>query len=121
MNEYDAFGRLWDSEGNAARAAMLLSFAFVAKVAGWDALDINGSRRRDARNAFERAGMDPAAVEFGVALRAGEVLAPERVEALRCEIEGQFGTLVVNMRGHQYKKREWRDRHNRVAEGGEEA
>lgn len=39
---------------------------------------------------------------------------PKQVEYIRREIEDEFATLAVNMRGRQYKKTDWRNRRNVV-------
>jgi len=116
MDELDAFKRLWSAEGNAGRAATLLGYAFVLQVAGWDALGLSASRKRDAQNAFDRSGVDPGVIGFRPQGLAAEPLTPERVAVLRREVEGQFAMLAYNIRGHKYKKTEWRDRHQASAE-----
>lgn len=113
MDKQEAFRRIWASEGNAARAARLLSYALVVRLVGWDGLRLNRSRVHDLRRVLERAGVDPSAVAFFAETDPrwtdGTSLTREEVEALRAALEREFSMLAVNMRGHLYKKTEWRD------------
>jgi hypothetical protein len=86
----------------------------VILLAGWEGVRLNRSRIRDLRRVFEQAGVDPYAVRFFTEddprwLRRDQLTKAE-VEALRAEQEREFGMLACNMRGHLYKKTEWRDR-----------
>ena len=96
---------------------MLLSYAFIVQTAGWDAVTLSDNRVADLRNAWARAGIDTAAIHFQTDAPAHPADAA-RLEMIRVAIERDFGMLVVNMRGHRYKKLAWRDRFQDT--GGEE-
>lgn len=113
MDYLEAFRKLWKSEGNAARAASVLSQALVIQLAGWERLDLNRNRVHDLRRVFQRAGIDPLAIQFpaddGPHPAPGEELSKREIEALRVAREREFAVIAHNMRGHLYKKTEWRD------------
>jgi hypothetical protein len=116
MDKQEAFRRIWASEGNAARAARLLSEALVVRLVGWDGLRLNRSRVQDLRRVLDRAGVDPAEVAFFAetdpSWTGRAALTRAEIEVLRVTEEREFGMLAVNMRGHLYKKTEWREFRN---------
>lgn len=119
MDKLTAFNKLWAAEGNAARAATLLSYAFVIQKFGWDALKINANKKQGVQNALARSEIVSDLIEFSPAEivpegAAAKRITPKQIKSLRREIEDEFGTLAVNMRGRQYKKTEWRNRRNVV-------
>ncbi len=119
MDKLTAFNKLWAAEGNAARAATLLSYAFVIQKFGWDALSINANKKQGVQSALASADIVPDLIKFSPSEivpegAAAKRIPPKQIESLRREVEDEFGTLAVNMRGRQYKKTEWRNRRNVV-------
>lgn len=110
-----AFRELWFSTGNATQAVRLIGFAYVIQVAGWDALKLRPNKQNGVRSVFARAGVAPESIEF-YPPRTSSLIAPEEVERLQKEIESEFSTLAVNMRGRMYKKTQWRDRLQNIYE-----
>ena len=120
MDIDSAFQKLWVVEGNAGRAARLLSYAFVIQVSGWEGLLLNASKKQGVRSAFLRADLPPETIHFQPAGIAFETMTSKQIEAMRRSIEGEFGTVAYNSHGHQYRKFERRDRHSTVSEDEED-
>jgi len=114
MDSKEAFRRIWASEGNAGRAATLLSYLLVVRLAGWEGVRLNRNRVIDLRRVLTQASIEPDEVQFFAeddpCWTGRESLTREEIETLRVAQEREFGTLAHNMRGHRYKKTEWRDR-----------
>jgi hypothetical protein len=113
MDTQTAFLKLWASEGNAGRAATLLSHALVVQLAGWEGVRLNRSRVNDLRRVLAGAAIEPAAIRFFAEddprwVKRNRLTGAE-IETLRVEQEQEFAMLAHNMRGHLYKKTEWRD------------
>ena len=121
MNKMDAFRKIYESEGNAQRAALLISYALVIQLAGWDGLRIGKSKRNGIEAAFAGAGIHPGEIEFrpggaDVTARIGQELTKKEVEQLRLEQEREFGMLAANMYGRIDKKKERVERHDVIDE-----
>lgn len=119
MDIDSAFQKLWAVEGNAGRAAWLLSYAFVIQVSGWEGVGLNASKKQGIRSAFLRADLSPEIIRFQPEDETVEPMTSGQIEAMRLSIENAFGMLAHNSHGHQYKKFERRDRHSAASEDDE--
>lgn len=121
MDKMDAFRKIYESDGNAQRAALLISYALVLQLAGWDALRFSKSKKNSIEAAFAGAGINPREIEFqpggaDATARAGQNLTTKEVEELRLEQEREFGMLAANMHGKLDKKKERMERHDVIEE-----
>jgi hypothetical protein len=121
MNKLEAFGKLFESERNAQRAALLISYALVIQLAGWDELPVGKSKKNGIRAAFAQAGFEPGEVAFhpggaDAIASVGRNLSKKEIEDLRVEQEREFGLLAANMHGRIDKKEERMERHNIIEE-----
>lgn len=108
---------MYESEGNAQRAALLISYALVIQLAGWDALPVGKSKKNGIRASFARADVNLHEIEFhpggaDAIARFGQNLTKKEVEELRLGQEREFGMLAANMHGKLDKKEKRMERHN---------
>lgn len=109
MDKLEAFRKIYESEGNAQRAALLISYAFVIQLAGWDALLLGRSKKNGIGPAFVRADVNLHEIEFrpggaDAIASFGQNLTKQEVEELCREQEREFGMLAANMHGKIDKK-----------------
>ena len=121
MDKIDAFRKMYESEGNAKRSALLISYALVIQLAGWDGLRLARSKRNGVEAAFAGAGINPSEIEFrpggaDATASIGQNLTKEQVEESRLEQEREFGMLAANMHGRIDKKKERMERHSDIEE-----
>ncbi|MGC4043236.1 MAG: hypothetical protein QM758_05485 [Armatimonas sp.] len=95
------------------------SYAFVIQVSGWEGLELNTSKKQGVRSAFLRAELSPETIRFQPEGVAFEPMTSGQIEAMRHNIEDEFGTVAYNSHGQQDKKLERRDRHSTVSEDEE--
>ncbi len=104
MDRFQAFETLYESEGNAQRAALYLSYALVIQLAGWDALPLSNGKRNGVRASFARAGIDLNGIEFhpggsDTTMKLGQMMTKKQIEEQRLEQVREFGMLVANKYG----------------------
>ena len=117
MDKLEAFRKIYESEGNAQRAALLISYVLVIQLAGWEALPVGKSKKNGIKAAFARAKVNLNEIEFrpggaDAIASVGRNLTKKEIEELRLEQEREFGLLAANMHGKIYKKEERMERHN---------
>jgi len=114
MDYLTAFSKIWISEGNAGRAALVLSWAVVIQLVGWEGMNQSDNKVNDLRRAFKRASVDPLSIRFfhddDPRINGSVALTMAEIEEMRREQEQELGTVACNMHGHMYKKTEWQDR-----------